>query len=96
MVEEALYGRRRTGKCISPEQASKFKLHGPEYFGCYANVLHIVSQKCSGSKECEVSIPDPDLEETMPCLEGLKMFLEVRYSCVAGMISISSCKLKTV
>jgi len=94
VVAEALYGRRRTGKCISAEQASK--LHGPEYFGCYANVLHIVSRKCSGRKACEVNVPDSDLEQTMPCLEGLKMFLEVRYSCVAGMVSISSCWLLTL
>jgi len=91
VVEEALYGRRRTGKCISAKQASK--LHGPEYFGCYANVLHIVGRKCSGRKQCEVNVPDSDLEETMPCLEGLKMFLEVRYSCVAGTISNSSIRL---
>ena len=82
VVEEAFYGRRHTGKCISAKQASK--LQGPEYFGCYANVLHIVSRKCSGKKDCEVTVPDPDLEQTMPCLDGLKMFLEVRYSCRAG------------
>jgi len=56
----------------------------PTYFGCFANVLHIVSRKCSGRRECTISVPDPDLERTMPCLEGLKMFLEVRYSCVEG------------
>jgi len=82
LVEDAYYGRRRTGKCISAKQASR--LQGPDYFGCYANVLGIVSRTCSGKKECEISVPDPDLERTMPCLEGLKMFLEVRYSCVAG------------
>jgi len=91
IVEEAYYGRRRTGKCISAKVASR--MQGPDYFGCYANVLGIINQKCSGKKECEISIPDPDLEQTIPCLEGLKLFLEVRYSCVAGMICIffSSC-----
>ena len=84
LMEDAYYGRRRTGKCISAKEASR--LPGPDYFGCYANVLHIVSRKCSGKKECEIGIPDTDLEQTMPCLEGLKMFLEVRYSCVEGMI----------
>ena len=88
LVEDAYYGRRRTGKCISAKQASR--LQGPDYFGCFANVLSIVSRKCSGKKRCEISVPDPDLEHTMPCLEGLKMFLEVRYSCVAGR---PTCKL---
>ena len=88
VVENAYYGRRRTGKCISVTEANKLSRHGPEYFGCYANVLRIVSRKCSGRKECEISVPDTELEQTMPCLEGLKMFLEVRYSCVAGMLRI--------
>ena len=86
LVEHAYYGRRRTGKCISAKEASR--LQGPDYFGCYASVLHIVSRKCSGKKKCEINIPDTDLEQTMPCLEGLKMFLEVRYSCVEGTIDI--------
>ena len=59
-------------------------MENPQYFGCFANVLHIVSRKCSGRKECTIDVPDPDLERTSPCLEGLKMFLEVRYSCIEG------------
>ena len=82
LVEEAIYGRRRVGKCISSREANL--VQDSQYFGCFANVLHIVGQKCSGRRECTISMPDPDLEQTTPCLEGLKMFLEVRYSCVEG------------
>jgi len=82
LVEEAIYGRRQVGKCISSKEANRFQ--DPQYFGCYANVLDIVGRKCSGRRQCVINVPDSDLERTMPCIEGLKMFLEVRYSCVEG------------
>jgi len=87
IIEEAIYGRRHIGKCISSKEASL--VQNPQYLGCSANVLHVVGQKCSGRRECVVSVPDPDLEQTMPCLEGLKMFLEVRYSCVESTLTDS-------
>ena len=90
-MEEAIYGRRHVGKCIGSKEANL--VQDPQYFGCFANVLQIVSQKCSGRRECEISVPDPDLEQTMPCLEGLKMFLEVRYSCVEGTLTFCLCSL---
>ena len=82
MIRQAIYGRRRVGKCLGSEEANTFE--DPRYFGCSENVLHIVDAKCSGRKQCEISIPDPDLDGTSPCLPGLKMFLEVSYSCVEG------------
>jgi len=85
VVQRAIYGRRRVGKCIGSEEANMFQ--DPRYFGCSEDVLHIVDAKCSGRKECEISIPDPDLDGTNPCLPGLKMFLEVSYACLAGNIS---------
>jgi len=89
IVEEAIYGRRRVGKCIGSKEANRLqRLQDPQYFGCFADVLHIVGRKCSGRTECTINVPEPELEQTMPCLEGLKMFLEVRYSCVQGMMTI--------
>ena len=82
MIRQAIYGRRRVGKCLGSEEANTFE--DPRYFGCSENVLRIVDAKCSGRKQCEISIPDPDLDGTSPCLPGLKMFLEVSYSCVEG------------
>jgi len=85
IIEEAFYGRRRVGKCVGSKEANR--LQDPQYFGCFANVLHIVGRRCSGRTECAINVPEPDLEQTMPCLEGLKMFLEVRYSCVEGTLA---------
>jgi len=85
VIRQAIYGRRRVGKCLEPEEANL--LQDPRYFGCSENVLHIVDTKCSGRKDCEISIPDPDLDGTSPCLPGLKKFLEVSYTCVEGEVS---------
>jgi len=83
VVEEAIYGRRHIGKCIEPEEVAKFA-DDPTFLGCSANVVNLLDAKCSGKKQCEVPIPDADLEETKPCLKGLKMFLEVSYTCFEG------------
>jgi len=54
IVEEAIYGRRRVGKCMGSKEANR--VQDPQYFGCFANVLHIVGRKCSGRKECTINI----------------------------------------
>jgi Galactose binding lectin domain len=82
VIEEALYGRHRIGKCITAEESSL--VQDIRYFGCYANVTVQMDSKCSGKRQCEVRIPDVDLERKRSCLPGLQMFLEVSYSCVEG------------
>lgn len=83
VVTEAIYGRRHIGKCIEAEEVAKFA-DDPAILGCSANVVSLVDARCSGKKQCQVSVPDAELEETRPCLKGLKMFLEVSYTCVEG------------
>jgi len=84
VIQEAIYGRRHIGKCIDPEEVEGVE-DNPQYIGCNADVLSLLDAKCSGKKQCEVAVPDADLEQTEPCRKGLKMFLEVRYTCVEGM-----------
>jgi len=83
VIKEALYGRRHIGKCIKREDVEGMAGH-PQFLGCHANVLSLLHAKCSGKKQCEVHVPDADLERTEPCRKGLKMFLEVSHSCVEG------------
>ena len=82
VINKAIYGRRRVGKCIKDTEAALSS--DPRYIGCSADVLNILNAKCSGRKQCEIRIPDADLEHTEPCLPGLKMYLEVSYTCVEG------------
>jgi len=84
-MEEAIYGRRHIGKCIEPEEVMEGVEDDPQFLGCHANVLSLLDTKCSGKKQCEVLVPDADLQRTKPCRKGLTLFLEVKYSCVEGM-----------
>jgi len=86
VMEEAIYGRRHIGKCIEPEEVEGVE-DNPQYLGCHANVLSLLDTKCSGKKQCEVHVPDADLQRTKPCRKGLTLFLEVRYTCVEGIDS---------
>jgi len=58
----------------------------PRFFGCFADVTAILHTRCSGKKECEVRVFDPELASTKACDYGLMMFLEASYSCVEGRI----------
>jgi len=84
VMEEAIYGRRHIGKCIKPEDVEGVE-DKPEFLGCHTNVLNFLDTKCSGKKQCEVSVPDADLQRTEhACRRGLMLFLEVKYTCVEG------------
>ena len=82
VIEKAIYGRHRVGKCITAEEAAISE--DKRFFGCSTDVKGLLDAKCSGRKRCQVRIPDADLERTEPCLRLLKMFLEVSYTCMEG------------
>jgi len=82
VIEKAVYGRHKIGKCISEEEAAFSQ--ETNYFGCSADVLDIVNAKCSGRTQCQIRVPDADLESTRTCRTGLQMFLEVSYKCLEG------------
>jgi hypothetical protein len=83
VIEEAYYGRRQIGKCIDAQEAADFA-HDTRGLGCFADVIKPLNARCSGKRQCEVRVPDAELEATRQCRKGLHMFLEVSYSCVAG------------
>jgi len=82
VIEKAFYGRRHAGRCTAGE-GEEFSLN-PRYFGCSADVTAIFHARCSGRKQCEVRIPDPELDKTTACVVGLRMFLEASYYCAEG------------
>ena len=91
MIQEAIYGRRQVGRCIEAENSEIAK--DPRYLGCYADVLGLLDAKCSGKKECELRIPDPDLDQATSCVKSFRMFLEVRYTCVEGVYKAKTLSL---
>jgi len=89
VMKEAIYGRRHIGKCIELAEVEGVE-DDPRYLGCHANVLSLLDTKCSGKKQCEVHVPDADLQRTQPCRKGLMLFLEVKYTCVEGTADLQS------
>jgi len=82
VIKQAFYGRRHAGRCTETEVEEIAQ--NPRFFGCSADVTGILHKRCSGKKQCEVRIPDPELANTKACVYGLMMFLEASYSCVEG------------
>ena len=57
------------------------------YIGCNEDVINIVDGACSGKQHCEFPVWTnlDEREDFTPCLQGLKMYLDVAYACVSGM-----------
>lgn len=75
VMESAFYGRMRIGHCVEADLG---------YLGCSEDVLHLLDGRCSGKQDCEIRIPDGELDETKPCYKELKVYLETSYTCVRG------------
>ena len=75
MMTSALYGRMRIGRCVEADLG---------YLGCQQSVLDLADRKCSGRQDCEIRIPDGDLDQTRPCYKELKVYLEADYTCLRG------------
>jgi hypothetical protein len=73
-MDEAHYGRLRTGRCVSRDYG---------YVGCSMSVLHLLDKSCSGRRSCEFAIPRlRDLVQ--PCPKDLIAYLEASYRCITG------------
>ena len=76
IVKSAKYGRMELGRCITEPN---------EFMGCTNDVLPLIDKWCSGRRECELGVPNPDLEQlSVNCLKVLIKYLLVQYSCVTG------------
>ena len=75
LIRQALYGRMKSGRCISDEYAHAMK--------CHTDVRHYLDEKCSGRQRCHVFVGTLDTI-AQPCLKDFKSYLEVKYECVKG------------
>jgi len=85
IIKEAFYGRRHAGRCTETE--GEEIAQNPRFFGCFADVTAILHAKCSGKKQCDVRVFDPELQKTGTCVKGLQMFLEASYYCAEGRLT---------
>ena len=81
---------------IHPNFMSQFG-KDPMFLGCSENVLPLLDAKCSGRPECDIEIPDPDLDKLNPCYPDHERYLEASYTCVKGwsIVSIISKHIET-
>jgi len=80
-METANYGRMRLGRCVKTDFG---------FVGCYTNVLDLATARCSGKRRCRIGVPDVMFDDTRPCNEDLKSYLEASYRCLKGNCSIIS------
>ena len=75
LIDDAVYGRMRYGRCISEDQ---------DHVGCYRNVRALADIRCSGRRECQIDVPDKLFDGTKPCREDFKLYLMASYTCLKG------------
>ena len=73
----------RIPKCVKAEEIETFG-DDPRYLGCSADVSSVLDRKFSGKTECEVRVYNISDENIQPCFSGLKMYVEVSYSCIVS------------
>ena len=78
-MTHAQYGRMKIGRCVRYDYG---------HVGCYADVIELADERCSGRPRCEIAIPDAKFSQTQPCPEDLKPYLEAGYNCLPGTIVI--------
>lgn len=91
VVNSALYGRMRIGRCLEAEGHLLFTTMGsdPLFLGCSVNVLPLIRKKCFGKNHCEIrGQNDASLKMERPCHAALQNYLEVDYQCVTGTPSL--------
>lgn len=73
LIQSALYGRMKPGRCISSEYAHSI--------GCFADVLQYMDSQCSGRQTCKLLIANLEAV-AQPCFKDFKSYLQIKYTCV--------------
>ena len=74
-------------RCLQDEELLPALRDDPKYMGCFEDVLTVVRERCfvRPDSDCEIRIPDPEMEKTNPCYRNMVNYLVVEYWCVACM-----------
>ena len=75
LIESAMYGRMRTGKCVTRNYG---------HVGCERDVKQYLETVCSGRQSCKFEVPDATLKSMRPCPKDFASYLAASYSCVSG------------
>ncbi|ELT96967.1 hypothetical protein CAPTEDRAFT_228921 [Capitella teleta] len=72
LMTSAQYGRMKIGTCMSRDH----------FIGCASNVISLADERCSGRRQCSISVPNQAMHEIQPCPKDLGSYLEAAYQCV--------------
>jgi len=85
IITKAVYGRMaHDSRCLQDEEELSALIDDPKYMGCFEDVRDLVSARCSGQSDCEIRIPDPEMEQSNPCYKNMFKYLIVTYRCITG------------
>jgi len=85
IITKAVYGRMsHDSRCLQNEDELPTLKDDPKYMGCFEDVLPLVTARCSGQSDCEIRIPDPEMEQSNPCYNHMFKYLVVAYRCITG------------
>ena len=76
-MTSAVYGRMAYGRCVKRDYG---------YVGCFKDVLHLADARCSGTHQCNITIPDKAFDRAIAktCPEDLRRYLRASYTCRKG------------
>ncbi|ESN96071.1 hypothetical protein HELRODRAFT_163101 [Helobdella robusta] len=87
-IVEALYGRKRIGRCLSDAGVpDEHLLKTPGFVGCYADVKSIIEPLCAGRMRCEVAVAQIDVDTH--CSKHFRYYLEAKHRCLKEEYCIS-------
>lgn len=83
IIRSAVYGRMsHNSRCLQDEEEVPALKDDPKHAGCSEDVLQLVRGRCSAQSDCQIRIPDPEMERTNPCYRYTVKYLEIDYRCV--------------
>jgi len=87
-IMKAVYGRMsRDSRCLRDEEELSSLTDDPKYIGCFEDVRPLVSARCSGQSNCQIRIPDPEMDQSNPCYRNMIKYMVVTYRCFTGTIN---------
>ena len=90
IITKAVYGRMsHDSRCLQDEEVLPALRDDPKYMGCFEDVLPVVRERCSGRSDCQIRIPDTEMEKTNACYRNMFKYLVVTFRCITGRITIS-------
>jgi len=89
IITKAVYGRMsHDSRCLQDEEVLPALRDDPKYMGCFEDVLRVVRERCSVRPDCEIRIPDPEMDKTNPCYRNMVKYLVVTFRCITGRFTV--------